>query len=75
MENYIKIADYATELKQQETNTPAVLKISVGIRIHFQQEKNSLISLFQHKYYKSVSYTKFKLRCNISLLGTGKDTA
>lgn len=31
MENYIKIADYATKLKQQET----VLKISVGIRIYF----------------------------------------
>lgn len=33
MENYIKIADYTVEFKQQETNTPAVLKISVGIRI------------------------------------------
>lgn len=35
MENYIKIADYATKLKQQETNKPAVLKINVGIRIYF----------------------------------------
>lgn len=33
------------ELKQQEINMPADLKICVEIRIHFQQEKkNPLIS-------------------------------
>lgn len=43
-----QIADYATELKQQETNTPAVLEISAGIRIRFQHGQQEKSPLFQY---------------------------